>query len=120
MKQKPPMNPNDPMTHEQRKKLNAMCGDLEKQVMWNVSGIERKMHKDDWRYFFVAHVLGNATAPSIEGDRLIVFSRSSRDLRVGTAQACIDLIQHFGDSKGVMWTDPDFVSQMQHYQQEAA
>lgn len=108
------------MTREQQKKLNAMCGDLSAQVPWEVGGIKRNMHKDDWRYFMVAHVLGNAMAPSIDGDRMIVFSRSSRELKVCTAQACIDLIQHFGDARGVMWTDPDFRSQVANYQQEAA
>lgn len=106
------LDPTQPMSREQQKKLNAMCRDLSQQVPWEINGIRRTMHADDWRYFMVAHVLGNAMAPSIDGDRMIVFSRSSRELRIGTAQACIDLIQHFGDARGVMWSDPDFRSQM--------
>lgn len=94
------------MTWEQRKRLNAMCNDLAEQVPWMVNGNVTKMDKDSWRHFFCAHVLGNDKAPSIEGDQIVIFSRSSNELTKRDAQQCIDLILHFGDSKQVQWKDP--------------
>jgi hypothetical protein len=102
----------EPMTYEQRKKLNAMCGDVSNQVPWMVNGIIRKMHKDQWRHFFCAHVIGCDKASSIEGDQIVIFSRSSNELNLHTAQSAIDLIQHFGDSKQVVWSDPTLASQI--------
>ena len=109
----------EPMTHEQRKRLNAMCGDIATQVPWMVGGSIRTMSKDEWRHFFVAHVMGNATAPSIDGDRIIIFSRSSNEMDKAQATRCIDLIMHFGDSKGVTWTDPKLVQMLAHYEAAA-
>lgn len=106
----------EPMTHEQRKRLNAMCGDVANQVPWMLGGSVRHMTKDEWRHFFVAHVMGNATAPSIDGDRIIIFSRSSNDMDKEQATRCIDLIMHFGDSKQVQWTDPKLVQLLNSYE----
>ena len=96
------------MTPKQRGKLNACCGDVSEQVPWMINGIVRKMDKDQWRWFFVAHVLGSAKAPSIEGDQIVIFSRSSNELTKRDAQQCIDLILHFGGSRDpqVVWKDP--------------
>lgn len=107
---------NEPMTAEQRRRLNAMCQDIADQVPWMVSGNIRKMDKDEWRWYFCAHVLGNATSPSIEGDRIIIFSRSSRELDKVAASKCIDLIMMFGDSKGVTWKDPKIIEMLKHYE----
>ncbi len=104
------------MTPDQSKKLNAMCGDLERQIPWVISGEMRKMSKDEWRHFFCAEIMGNKTAPSIDGSRIIIFSRSSKELTDEQAGQCIELIMHFGDSKMVKWSDPELVQMMKHYE----
>lgn len=106
----------EPMTRDQQKRLNAMCEDIAEQVPWMLSGSIRKMTKDQWRHFFVAHVIGSASAPSVHGDQIIIFSRSSLEMDKQTAAKCIDLIMHFGDSKEVKWSDPKLVQMLAHYE----
>ncbi len=114
------MNPNDPMTEDQRSKLNAMCGDLSKQVPWEVNGTLRRMAKDDWRHFLCAHILNQPMAPSIEGDKFILLACSSKGLTVYTASQVIELAMHFGDSKQVKWKDPKLASYIAEYMERAA
>ena len=106
----------EPMTPAQRRFLNASCQDLADQVPWMINGQIRKMGKDQWRHFMVAQSLGYDKAPSIEGDQIVIFAKSSKELDKESAQRCIDLIVHFGDSRQVMWRDPKFISQMREAQ----
>jgi len=106
---------NEPrMTRKQQKRINAMLGDLEKQVKWSVNGSMRSMCKEDWRRFMAAHVRRQPTCPSIDGDFLVVLSVSTKGFTVSEAAQAIDLIQAFGDTREprVKWTDPNYLSQM--------
>src|SRR5690348_9638305 len=101
------------LTEEQRRFLNAICGDLAVQIAWHGN----RLTKDDWRHLIAGTVLGWRTMPGIDtGDGrpgLIMLGGSSLNLR---KQECIDAITmalHVGDhpeeqglpAKPVRWSD---------------
>lgn len=105
------------MTHPQRKRLNAMCGDLSKQVRldWE-TGLYvnakktkggRKLAKDEWRHIFVAVALGQTSVPNPEGGGFIVLGQSSSHLSIKTCTECMMIITAFGDAREVEWSDPN-------------
>lgn len=101
------------MTDKQRRMLNAVCGDLSKQLRWH--GL--KMSKDSWRYFFSGVSLGFQTVPGWDfGDGItsvVMLGRSSNDLSKSKAREAITMAVHLGDhpdeqgiqSKPVRWSD---------------
>ena len=99
------------MTPEQQRRLNAMCGDLAKQVTWSVriNGVDHptKLHRDDWRHMFSGIRLGDRIAPHPESPgRFITLSASSLRLTDEDASFVIDMIGAFGDDHDVIWSDP--------------
>ena len=52
----------DMLTVQQRKILNAACGDLAEQVKWYGFSLSR----DDWRHFISGTVLGWRMLPGID------------------------------------------------------
>src|SRR5690606_13977844 len=50
------------LTEQQRKILNAACGDLAAQLTWH--GF--RLSKDDWRHFIAGTILGWRMLPGIE------------------------------------------------------
>ena len=77
------------LTEQQRKILNAACGDLAAQISWH--GF--KLSKDDWRHLIAGTMLGWRLMPGIdkgEGNSgLIMLGGSSLDL---SKDQCIDAI----------------------------
>jgi hypothetical protein len=77
------------ITEQQRKILNAACGDLANQIKWH--GFQ--LSKDDWRHLIAGTFLGWRTMPGIDmGDgrhSLIMLGGSSLKL---SKQQCIDAI----------------------------
>lgn len=77
------------LTEQQRKILNAACGDLAAQISWH--GF--KLSKDDWRHLIAGTMLGWRLMPGIdrgEGQAgLIMLGGSSLDL---SKDQCIDAI----------------------------
>ena len=99
------------MTPAQQKRLNALCGDLAKQVQWSVriNGVDYPtyLHRDDWRHMWSGIVLGDRVAPNPESPgRFITLAVSSLRLSVEDASTVMDMIAAFGDGRGVVWTDP--------------
>lgn len=85
------------LTEQQRKILNAACGDLSAQISWH--GF--RLSKDDWRHMIAGTILGWRMMPAIdkgEGNAgFIMLGGSSLDL---TKDQCIDAITmafHIGD-----------------------
>ncbi|MHB1098357.1 MAG: recombination protein NinB [Burkholderiales bacterium] len=77
------------LTEQQRKILNAACGDLAAQISWH--GF--RLSKDDWRHLISGTMLGWRLMPGIdrgEGQAgLIMLGGSSLDL---SKEQCIDAI----------------------------
>lgn len=87
----------DSLTEQQRKILNAACGDLADQISWH----GQKLSKDDFRHLISGTVLGWRMMPAFdhgEGNAgFIMLGGSSLDL---SKTQCIDAITmafHLGD-----------------------
>lgn len=101
------------MTSAQQRMLNAVCGDLEKQVTWH--GF--RLSKADWRHFLSGTELGWRTIPGIDqGDgrpTVVMLGGSSLDLSKTQATNAIGMAIAIGDdpsSQGlsdqpVRWSD---------------
>lgn len=104
------------MTDPQRRRLNAMCGDLAKQlrldfatggyVLASQAPGGKRLSKDDWRHMLVAVLKGQTSVPHPEGRGFIVLGQSSKNLGKRLTCELIDLIDAFGSSRGVRWSDP--------------
>lgn len=85
------------MSDEQRKLLNAACGDLADQISWH----GYRFDKNDWRHFISGVVRGNRQVPGWdygEGPRGFVFmGGSSRELTKHEATQCLDMLFSLGD-----------------------
>lgn len=85
------------LTEQQRKILNAACGDLAGQIVWHGN----RLSKDDWRHFISGTVLGWRMMPAYDmgtgAPGFIMLGGSSLDL---SKKQCIDAITmafHIGD-----------------------
>jgi len=85
------------LTEQQRKILNAACGDLSKQIRWH--GF--RLTKDGWRHFFAGTVLGWQMLPAWdEGDGrtgFIMLGGSSLDLSKEQCSVAITMAFALGD-----------------------
>lgn len=101
------------LSTEQRKFLNAICGDLAAQVAWHGN----RLTKDDWRHLIAGTVLGWRMMPGIDlGDGkpgMIMLGGSSLDLRKSECVEAITMALQIGDHpdeqglkcKPVNWCD---------------
>lgn len=106
----------DEMTDPQRKRLNAMCGDLAKQLRLDFATGQyvlateapggKRLDTDSWRHMMVAVLKGQTSVPHPEGRGFIVLGQSSKQLGKRLTCDLIDLIDAFGSTRGVQWTDP--------------
>lgn len=103
-----------PISDKQRKRINAMCGDLARQIVLTDSGhyLHRKqakgyaLHKDDWRHMFVGTVLRWRFVPAVDGAGMIALAQSSLKLTESSASEVIELLFAFGAQREVVWSDP--------------
>lgn len=85
-------------TDDQNKKMHAMLTDIADQVDWH----GQKLHKDDWKDWFM-HALKRAMfVPDEEGGMVPVGMSTSR-LRLSEMADLITLIEEFGERHGVVW-----------------
>ena len=77
------------LTEQQRKILNAACGDLAEQIEWHGN----RLSKDDWRHLISGTVKGWRMMPAIDRGEgaagFIMLGGSSMDL---TKEQCMDAI----------------------------
>lgn len=87
----------DMLTDQQRKILNAACGDLAEQVKW----YGFRLSKDDWRHFIAGTVLGWRMLPGIDMGHgpagMIMLGGSSLDLNKQKCREAITLVFAIGD-----------------------
>ena len=106
------------MTRDQQKRLNAMCGDLEKQVLLEPSSgqyIHRndakhgglRLDKDSWRWLFCGSYKGWISVPDPEGHGIVMLGASSRQFGVYEISEIMEMIAAFGAQRGVVWSDPE-------------
>jgi hypothetical protein len=88
----------DMLTEQQRKILNAACGDLAAQIVWH--GF--RLSKDDWRHFIAGTILGWRMLPGIdmgEGPAgFVMLGRSSLDLKKADCIKAITMVFAIGDA----------------------
>lgn len=96
----------EPRNMEQNDKMWAMLTDLSEQVDWPVDGRMGKLTKEDWKDVMTAGLdRDQRVTQGIEGGFVILGRHTSR-MSKRTMAALIELIQHFGDSRAVAWSDP--------------
>ena len=85
------------LTEQQRKILNAACGDLSDQIRWHGN----KLSKDDWRHLIAGTVLGWRMMPAIDMGQgaagFIMLGGSSLDLKKDQCIDAITMAFHIGD-----------------------
>lgn len=92
----------DTRTLEQNARLNAMCQDVARQVIWH----GQRLSKDDWRHIFVASFRkGQRAVPGIDGG-FVVLGASSRGLSISECSDVMEIIAAFGAERDVKWSDP--------------
>ena len=96
----------EPRNLEQNARLWAMLGDLAEQVDWPVDGRMAKLTKEDWKEIMTAGLeRDQRVTQGIEGGFVILGRYTSR-MSKRTMAALIELVEHFGDSRAVAWSDP--------------
>ena len=87
-------------------KMWAMLHDVSAQVEWPVDGVLQKLPAEDWKVILTAGLKrSQRIAQGIEGGIVVLGSRTSRMTQKRMSEL-IELIQFFGDSKQVQWSDP--------------
>jgi 2-keto-3-deoxy-galactonokinase len=85
------------ITEEQKRMLNAACGDLAAQVRWH--GF--RMAKDDWRHFLCGTVMGWRMMPGYDRGQgapgFVMLGGSSLKLTKAQATEAIEMAFHIGD-----------------------
>lgn len=102
------------LSDQQRKILNAACGDLAAQLKWHGFSLS----KDDWRHFIAGTILGWRMLPGIDRGEgapgFVMLGGSSLDLTKERCTEAIDLVFSIGDApweyeptqrKAVNWCD---------------
>ena len=87
-------------------KMWAMLHDVSAQVEWPVDGVMQKLPAEDWKAILTAGLKrSQRIAQGIEGGVVVLGSRTSRMTQKRMSEL-MELIQFFGDSKQVRWSDP--------------
>lgn len=111
--------PLDAATWEQRKRLNAMCGDISNQIRLTPEGgylhvtqapFGRRLSKDAWRGIFMAILFGQQSVPNPDGEGFVVMSRSSKKLSKRQFSDAMELMSAFASQRRVCWTDPKWAN----------
>ncbi|CFQ68233.1 recombination protein NinB [Yersinia enterocolitica] len=104
-----PVNPDKPLlitiqertrTLDQNARLWATLGDIATQVVWH----GQKLSSEDWKHIFTASLKGQRSAPGLEGGFVILGQSTSR-MTVGELRDLIELINAFGATHGVKFSD---------------
>lgn len=86
------------ITEEQKRMLNAACGDLAAQVRWH--GF--RLSKNDWRHFLSGTVLGWRMLPGYDRGQgaagFVMLGGSSLSLTKQQATEAIEMAFHIGDA----------------------
>lgn len=87
-------------TLDQNARLWATLGDIATQVVWH----GQKLSSEDWKHIFTASLKGQRSAPGLEGG-FVVLGQSTSRMTVGDLRDLIDLINAFGATHGVKFSE---------------
>jgi hypothetical protein len=94
-------------TLEQNSKMWAVLTDIAQQVQWHVDGRLQYIEPDDWKDILTAGLKKTQRiAAGIEGGFVMLGQRTSR-MTIGQMVELIEFAQYFGDSRGVVWSEPE-------------
>ena len=95
----------DLRTSAQNERMWAKLGDISKQVKWSVNGYLDYMSPGDWKDVFTSSLTKQQrVAQGLEGGWVLLGERT-RQYSKARMSELIELIQLFGDSKGVVWSE---------------
>jgi hypothetical protein len=80
--------------------LWARLTDISRQVEW----YGQKLSPEDWKHVMTAGLKKQRAVPGIEGG-FVVLGLSTSKMKKAEFSELLDLIQYFGDSQGVKWSD---------------
>lgn len=87
----------DMLSDQQRKLLNAACGDLADQIEWHGN----RLSKDDWRHLLAGTVLGWRMMPAVDmgtgAPGFVMLGGSSLNLHKAECTDAITMAFHIGD-----------------------
>ena len=83
----------------------AMLGDIEHQCRWH--GVQ--LVAEEWKELLSAGLVQSKVVPNIEGSGFVILGQRTSKLTKRQFAALIELIQFFGDSRGVKWSEPEEV-----------
>ena len=93
-------------SEEQNAKMWAMLTDISRQLLWPVNGREVRMCPADWKHVLSAGLKKEQrVAAGIDGGFVILGQHTSR-FTVGEMADMITLMEAFGSTRNVVWTDP--------------
>jgi hypothetical protein len=90
---------------EQNAKMWAMLGDIEHQCHWH--GVQ--LVADEWKDLLSAGLVQSKVVPNLEGSGFVILGQRTSKLTKKQFAALIELIQFFGDERGVKWSEPEEV-----------
>lgn len=97
----------EPRTPEQNSCMWGLLTDLSKQVEWPVNGRMQYVTPEDWKQILSAGLeKEQRVAQGIDGG-FVMLGTSTSKMGKKRMSALIELIQFFGDSRGVKWTPPE-------------
>ena len=90
---------------EQNRLLWALLTDLANQVEWPVDGRMQKISPDDWKHIMSAGLKKEQrVAQGIEGG-FVILGQYTHKMNKAEMNELIELVQHFGDSRQVIWSE---------------
>ena len=101
----------EPRTESQNDKLWPGLRDIARQLMWPVDGSMQRLNEYDWKNIISAGLEKQRMAAGIEGGWVMLGSSTSR---MSKRKFCelLTLVQHFGDSKQVRWTNAKWLAEV--------
>jgi hypothetical protein len=83
------------------RKMWAMLADVSAQVKW----ADMKLTPTDWKEIFSAGIKKQRVVPDIDRSGFVILGAATSKMSKAEFATLIDLIQHFGDSQNVRWTE---------------
>lgn len=111
--------PTDQRTIEQNDKIQAMCGDIARQVGLRIerrewanvknekAGEIKLFGKDNWRHILMAGFTQAETVPGLEQGQVVCLYPSSTSLSLKRGSDFIDYIYSVGAEYEVKWSEPE-------------
>ena len=94
--------PEDKASVRQKRKMNAMCGDIAKQVPYH--GMTLAL--DDWRHIIAASLFKLRIVPGLDNDGFVTLVPTTTEMKSAQVNAMIERCFAIGEEVGVRWSDP--------------